>query len=75
MKGAGRRDKGPVADPGRAGRTAMEVRVGENLVETLGEPPVATSLSAAILRRFADLGGVDLEPPSRDSASGATILL
>ncbi|MFZ5869882.1 MAG: hypothetical protein ACOYXW_05060 [Actinomycetota bacterium] len=47
--------------------------MGENLVETLGEPPFETSLSAAILKRFADLGGVDLEPPSRDSASGATI--
>lgn len=73
MEGAGRRDKGPAADPSRAARTAMEVEVGENLVETLGEPPFETSLSAAILKRFADLGGVDLEPPSRDSASGATI--
>lgn len=43
------------------------------LVEPVGESPAEPSLSAAILERFANLGGVDLELPSRDTAPrGAT---
>lgn len=50
---------------------SMEAEVRAILVDAVREPPRETSLSAAILKRFAELGGVDLELPSRDTAPRA----
>ncbi|UER54521.1 plasmid stabilization protein [Kineosporiaceae bacterium SCSIO 59966] len=50
---------------------SMEAEVREILVEAVRESPGDTSLSAAILQRFAELGGVELELPSRDTAPRA----
>lgn len=50
---------------------SMEALVRAILVEAVREPVDDRQLSAAILRRFAELGGVDLEPPSRDTSPRA----
>lgn len=50
----------------RHGRS-MEAEVRAILAEAVGEPEQSSGLFTALMDRFADLGGVDLELPARDT--------
>ena len=44
---------------------SMEAEVRAILAEAVGEPEPSSGLFGALMDRFADLGGVDLELPAR----------
>lgn len=50
---------------------SMEAEVRAILVEVVRDSPGETSLSAAILNRFAEVAGVDLDLSLRDTAPRA----
>lgn len=60
--GLKRRLRVRAAEHGRS----MEEEVREILRQTVGKPVTPENLGEAIHRRFAALGGVDLELPSRE---------
>lgn len=46
---------------------SMEAEVRAILAEAVGEPEQSSGLFTALMDRFANLGGVDLELPARDT--------
>lgn len=57
----------------RHGRS-MEAEVRAILAEAVREPEAGQGLSTALLERFAQLGGVDLDLPARDTPPRAATL-
>lgn len=50
---------------------SMEAEIRVILTAAVGAPPDCTGLAQALLARFGDLGGVDLELPTRSQAPRA----
>jgi plasmid stability protein len=44
---------------------SMEAEIREILIRAVSEPEPAENLFSALLQRFGELGGVDLEAPTR----------
>lgn len=57
----------------RHGRS-MEAEIRAILTDAVGPPTDTTGLAQALLARFGDLGGVDLELPARTEAPRAADL-